>query len=197
MRLPPHWFGLPALRMEDYDFEQCEHCINDPEEFFSYFDPCVEQGAWVISTYHAIGFDGETDGRPVGWGFYRRDNFFEEMTRIKELQEQGIVWLAQMSEATLYSRQRHNASYSIDRQSDSSYHLFLDDGLDRELYTMPLTLKLRLDDELQGHDLTIFDADGTLIEQVKNDNDEILVNLHPTDRYYRVVVEMSSSNLNN
>lgn len=119
------------------------------------------------------------------------------MTRIKELQEQGIVWLAQMSEATLYSRQRHNASYSIDRQSDSSYHLFLDDGLDRELYTMPLTLKLRLDDELQGHDLTIFDADGTLIEQVKNDNDEILVNLHPTDRYYRVVVEMSSSNLNN
>lgn len=185
---PPDWFGLPALRMESYDFEQCDFCVNDPEEFFSWLDKCIEQGAWLINTYHAIGFDGETDGRPVGWGFYRRHHFYEEMTRIKELQEQGVVWLARMNDATLYARQRHNASHDIERIDSETYKLYLDDGLDRDIFDMPLTLKLQMDHELMGRRLEIADSFNDIVLEMEISNEIHLVNLLPSDEPYTIRV---------
>ena len=185
---PPDWFALPALRMESYDFEQCSDCVNDPEEFFSYLDACVEQGAWLINTYHAIGFDGETDGRPVGWGFYRRHHFYEEMMRIKELQDEGIVWLARMSDATLYARQRHNASFDINKIDRLTYHLFLDDGLDRAIFHLPLTLRLKIDHEHMGKRIEISDSFNTIVTGLEITSEEHLINLIPSQEPYTIKI---------
>ena len=185
---PPDWFALPALRMESYDFEQCSDCVNDPEEFFSYLDACIEQGAWLINTYHAIGFDGETDGRPVGWGFYRRHHFYEEMMRIKELQDEGIVWLARMSDATLYARQRHNASFDINKIDRLTYHLFLDDGLDRAIFHLPLTLRLKIDHEHMGKRIEISDSFNTIVTGLEITSEEHLINLIPSQEPYTIKI---------
>jgi len=183
---PPDWFGLPALRMESYDFEQCGDCVNNPEEFFAYLDKCIEQGAWLINTYHAIGFDGETDGRPVGWGFYRRHHFYEEMTRIRELQEQGVVWLARMNDATLYARQRHNASFDLNPIEERVYQLFLDDGLDRDIFDLPLTLRLKIDNEYLDHRIEISDSFNTIVAELQIAGEERLINLIPSEEPYTI-----------
>lgn len=187
---PPDWMRLPALRMESYDFEGCggEECINDPQEFFSHLEPCVEQGGWLLNTYHAIGFDGETDGRPVGWGFYRRTDFYEEMERVAELRSEGKLWLAQMEEATLYARQRHAAEYSVERKGEKEFEISLKDGKDRDVFHMPLTLKLAVDEELLGSEARVYDFDGNEISAFVLEND-VLLNLVPSEQRYRLIVE--------
>ena len=187
---PPDWMRLPALRMESYDFEQCggDECINDPEEFFSHLEPCVEQGGWLLNTYHAIGFDGETDGRPVGWGFYRRADFYEEMERVAELRSEGKLWLAQMEEATLYARQRHAAEYSMERISDSAFIISINDQKDRDVFHMPLTLRLSVEEDLLGLDAVVYDYEDTEITSFILE-DGILLNLVPLEEAYKLVIQ--------
>lgn len=184
---PPDWFALPSLRMEDIGFENRSDAVNNPEEFITHLDKNIELGSWLISTYHGIGWDGETDGRPVGWGFYKRENFYEEMLYVKSHREEGNVWLATMDDVTLYMMQRNNATYDLEKKDKNKYELYLDDGLDNELYRMNLTLKLTADPDFIGKTI-VLTAGNETIKEMEIESEEILINLHPSGITYTLDV---------
>lgn len=179
---PPNWFALPSLRMEDYDFNQCSECVNNPDEFIPILDENIKLGAWLISTYHAIGYDGDT--RPVAWGFYRRNNFFEEMQYVKKLWEDGILWLATMNDVTLHIRQRNETVYSIERTGERNFSLYLNHDLDSELYNMPLTLRFEAEPEFLGHRIIFTSYDDQILYDEIIEEPEFQVTLRPSDEKY-------------
>lgn len=184
---PPNWLALPSLRMEDIDFEGASEHVNNPDEFKEHLDNSIEFGSWLISTYHGIGWDGETDGRPRDWGFYRRDNFFEEMLYVKQKQEEGKVWLATMDDVTLYTMQRSKAEWNLKKVDHKTFELFFDDGLDNTLYRMPLTLELLLDAELVDRNMLVIAPDDEIIYEKTAESERVLLNLRPSGVYYRIV----------
>lgn len=185
---PPNWFQIPSLPMQSYEFEQdAYNYVNDAEEFFSHFEPCVEAGGWINSTYHGLGFDG-TNGFPIKWGYYHFSEFEKEMLRVRELMDQGILWLAQLSEVTLYAQQRNAANVLLDKIGDNEYEIYLFDGLDRSIYTMPLTLKLELDGNFNGKRLRIVNVQAGFLQEVTINEATILLNLVPSTSPYRVRV---------
>lgn len=186
--LPPDWFALPSLRMESIDFQGYEEAVNNPQEFKQHLNKSIELGSWIISTYHAIGRDGD-DGEPVGWGFYKEDHFFEEMLYVKEKKESGEVWLATMDDVTLYIMQKNAAVYSIEKENEFAYSIYFDDELDNEFYRMPLTLKLGLDSDFIGNTIIVSDPENEIILSKEIESNEVLVNLHPSGVYYSVTIE--------
>lgn len=185
---PPYWLSLPSLRMEDLGFQNRSDAVNNAQELIEHLDTNIELGAWLISTYHNIGWDGETDGRTVGWGYYKRENFYEEMLYVKEKREEGKIWLASMDDVTLYMMQRNNASYNLEQVGEKSYELMLDDGLDNELFRMDLTLRFTVDPAFINKKLVI-SSENQKIDEIEIDSDEILVNLHPSGVSYYITLE--------
>ncbi len=191
---PPDWYALPSLRMEDNDFQGRSQAVNNPSEFKAHMEQNIELGSWLISTYHGIGFDGETDGRHEAWGFYRRDYFYEEMLYVREQREQGNVWLASMDDVTLNVLQRNGAVWDLEKDANSphvnAYRLYLDDGLDNDFYRMPLTLRLRFDPDYRGRHLTVYSPDGgEVLNRELIDSGNMLITLPPAGVYYRFIVE--------
>lgn len=184
---PPNWLALPSLRMEDIDFEGASEHVNNPAEFKEHLDNSIELGSWIITTYHGIGWDGETDGRPRDWGFYKRDNFFEEMLYVKQKREEGKVWLATMDDVTLYTMQRNKAEWNLNKVDTKTFELFFDDSLDNELYRMPLTLELLLDSELVDKNMLVIAPDEEVLYEKTVESERVFLNLHPSGVYYRIV----------
>lgn len=186
---PPDWFALPSLRMEDIDFQGRSRDVNNPKEFIEYLNKSIELGSWIISTYHGIGWDGETDGRPRDWGFYRRINFYVEMIYAKAKSEQGDVWLASMNDVTLYARQRVNTVYLLDRIGRREFRLFFGDGYENDLYRMPLTLKLGIDNGFVGQILTVRSPDNEILIREEITSGQMLINLHPSEINYYISID--------
>lgn len=185
---PPYWLSLPSLRMEDLGYQNRTDAVNNAQELIEHLDTNIELGAWLISTYHNIGWDGETDGRTVGWGYYTRDNFYEEMLYVKAKRDEGKIWLASMDDVTLYMMQRNNASYNLEKIEENLYELFLDDGLDNDYFRMDLTIKVVLDPTLFGKMLRVTSEGDQLLDEIDITSEEVLVNLHPSGKNYYLSV---------
>ena len=187
--VPPDWFALPSIRMEDIEFQGRTQAVNNPSELIEHLEENIKLGSWLISTYHGIGYDGETNGRPVGWGFYKRENFYTEMLYVKEKYEQGKIWLASMDDVTLYIQQRNNATYSLEKVDENNYRLFFDNGLDNDRFRMPLTLRIRIDPVFIGSDITFSTPEDEQIYQTVIESEELLINLHPFGIYYHISID--------
>ncbi len=181
---PPDWFRLPTLPMQSFDFEQRADYVNNPEEFFSYFEPCIEQGGWITSTYHGIGHDGVN--RPISWGFYYRDEFYAEMLRVKELMEEGTLWLAQLNHVTLYVYQRNAATVSFNEIEENTFEILVDDNLDRDRFYHELTLKFNLSDDFLSEvkQVVISNTTNNTFFEIDLNETELLVNLLPSSFPY-------------
>ncbi len=130
---PEDWFLLPALTMEDYDFQQCGGCINNTEELLPFLDAAIEKTAWIIPVYHNI-------GRSTGWGPYGWEDFQGDVRAIAARD----FWVAPMNDVVLYIREREKAVVEMaatERDGTTEQIRFaLSDGLDNERFDQPLTL---------------------------------------------------------
>jgi len=184
---PPDWFRLPTLTMQSIDFEQRADYINNPDEFFSYFEPCIAQGGWVNSTYHAIGHDGIN--RPVAWGFYYRDHFYTEMLRVKELVDEGVLWLAQLNHVTLYTYQRNAAEVRFRNVENNEFELLVNDNLDRIRFNHELTLRFNLSksklSEVQR--VIVSNSSNNTFKEIDITRSDLLLNLVPSSTPYTML----------
>ncbi|SMO70822.1 hypothetical protein [Gracilimonas mengyeensis] len=185
---PENWYALPSLPMQDFNFDQCERCINNHDEFLSYLNESVGLESWLISTYHSIGFDGKTDGRPEGWGYYTRENFYKDMLAIKELREKGKVWLANMSDVTIYTYLRNQTTYELKMVNESQYKLMLETELPIERFNHDLSLEISIAENSLGKTLTIEQAEKQ-ITQKKLTKSKVYINLRPSKDYFSIYVE--------
>jgi hypothetical protein len=176
---PKDWYGLPALRMEDLDYQNCDYCINSPQELIPYIYENVERQSWLITTYHAIGFDGKTDDRPIGWGFYKRDNFFQEMETVKSLMEKKHLWLASMNDVTLYTYLRNNTTFDLLKETNNSYKLVFNTNLNKKDFNMDITLKMLVELNMDYNSIKISDSYNLTVFESDVLTDTLIVNLNP------------------
>ncbi len=194
-KAPPNWYTLPSLRMEDAAFEGCtDVCTNNPEQFAQHLHRNVELGSWLISTYHSIGFDGETPGRDwIAWGFYRQQNFLSDMTLVQELRDEGKVWLAGMDAVTLYILQRNATRVRMDATGEDSFSLSVTNNLDKEFYDHDLTVRLRILPKHVGRRLIVSHSESAdpalpIIDTVMS-SQVVLVNLRAQTEPYAVYLQ--------
>jgi hypothetical protein len=188
-REPYDWYRLPALYMESRDFQGCENCIHDHDEFRPYVEESMRQKSWLITMYHAIGWDGETEGRPLSWGFYRRAEFYRDMEYAKALRDSGTLWLASMSDVTRYTRQRAATKAVFTKHDDDTYFLRLSHDLDSTIFDHELTVRLRVSPETVGKLLYVYPEGADAPSMIADvSSQEILVNLRPSKKPYRIDV---------
>ena len=173
---PANWFYLPALYMESYDFQQCEHCINNTEELVPILDTALEQTAWIISMYHNI-------GRYEGWGFYRWDDFRQDMQAIAARD----FWVAPMNDIVLYIREREKAVVEMETMEQDGrteqIRVTLSDGLDNERFDQPLTLMFTPPPDWAGRPVHIA-QNGQHVDWIFPDAETVLVSLRPNEAPY-------------
>lgn len=90
----------------------------------------VHDNVWLALTFHGV------DG--VGWEAKPHEELKEFFTYIK--QHEDSLWVATFGEVTKYMRERMNASLNHENQKDKIV-VNLTHTLDKDLYTVPLTLK--------------------------------------------------------
>lgn len=185
---PKDWFGLPALRMEDIEFQGCDYCINSPHELLPYIYENINRKSWLITTYHAIGFDGNTDDRPIGWGFYKRENFFQEMNTVKSLMENKKLWLASMNDVTLYTYLRNNTTFEIMYENNSTFKLVFKSTVDKNQINTDITLKMFINQNM-GYNSMIIENSYNKIFESDTLSDTLIVNLNPHDGPYKISFE--------
>jgi len=137
---PDNWYYLPTLVMQDYNFAQNEEAINNCAELIPYLDDALDNTAWLIKTYHAIGNES-------GWGFFDWDEFIKALDEIKSRD----FWSVSMDNATRYIKQRKTARVDLYDTSDDDIYsldmeLLLD--IDPELFCHPMTVKVEFPERL-------------------------------------------------
>ena len=197
---PVNWWALPSVRMQN---EPCEGCAVSGEELQALIEACREEGGWLITVYDSLGMDGignvvgsggytaDVGDDRIAWsglvagnvadldGHYPRSAFEHQMEQIAEWSDEGLLWLATTNEATLFARQRRATAARLDRIGENTFQLFLDDGLDRSIYTAEMTLRLAFGEFFQDKVLVIQQGSQELL-RVQVDGPEMLVNIPPS-----------------
>lgn len=172
---PANWWALASVHMQS---EPCEGCAVDTEELLGLIEACREEEGWLITTYDSLWVDGTGDGAHAK-SFYSLGAFKGHMEQVALWSEEGLIWLATINEATLFARQRRATAARLDRISENTYQLYLDDGLDRSIYTADMTLRLGFGSFFQDKDL-IVQQGAQEIMRVGVDGPEMLVHLSPS-----------------
>ena len=171
---PDNWFGLMSLEMQSIEFQGCDKCINDNDELTPILDEALEQTAWVILTYHAI-------GKPESWGWYDYDEFRKDIQSIAARD----FWTASMNDITLYVRERANAVITVEVVEGSvgteSIEITLSDGLNNVRFNQPLTILFDQPTDWVGRPFTV-SQDGELLAELVFDTEMAMLSLKPNER---------------
>lgn len=131
---PRNWYYLPAVSMA----EQFEGYVNNHAELAPVLDRTLDETAWVILMYHAI-------GQPLGWGYYDLQEFGRDLTQIAE----GDFWSANMDAAAAYIKERKGLRLELESVSSAGdLAVQFRDGLDNEVYDQPLTFEFEFNPDL-------------------------------------------------
>ena len=182
---PENWYGLPAVVMESYDFQQCGLCTNNTGELIPILDGALEKTAWLIQTYHSIGnYDG--------YGFYEWGDFQNDMRAIAERD----FWVAPTGEVVLYIREREKATVEMDVVDGNglteSITLTLSDGLDNARFNQPLTLLLTPPADWAGRPVRITQAGQDMGQGLPNAAGVILLSVLPNEKPYLLELDAGS-----
>ena len=173
---PDNWFGLMSLEMQSIEFEGCDGCINDNDELTPILDEALEQTAWIILTYHAI-------GKPEWWGWYDWGEFQKDIRSIAARD----FWTASMNDITLYVREREHAVITVEVVEGSpgteSIEMTLSDGLDNGRFNQPLTILFDQPMDWVGRPFTV-SQDGELLDELVFDTEAAMLPLKPNERPY-------------
>jgi hypothetical protein len=120
--------------MQSYNYDACYVCINNTSELIPFLDECLGKTAWLILTYHSIGFY-------EGYGFYETEDFQNDVLAIKRRN----FWITSMNEAVLYLKEKKNAKLIVEWKKNKfddvkKIIITLNDGLPDDYYDQPLTI---------------------------------------------------------
>ena len=182
---PENWYGLPAVVMESYDFQQCAVCTNNTGELIPLLDGALEKTAWLIQMYHAI-------GNYAGYGFYEWSDFQNDMRAIAERD----FWVAPMGQVVLYLRERAQATVEMDvvarNELTERIVLTLSDGLDNARFNQPLTLLLTPPADWAGMPVRITQDGQEMGRVAPNAAGILLLSVPPNEKPYQVELDAGS-----
>lgn len=173
---PENWYFLPSLVMQDIAFEQCDSCINSNAELIPYLDAALRRGAWLTTTYHAIGDE-------KGWGYYKLSEFQADLESVRERD----FWCASLQDVTLYLKERAQVQVKLQTipQSDGSIHIemTLTDNLDNATYNFPLTALISIPEHLRGKSAILYN-DSLQELVIPTLSAELVLQLLPHEKKY-------------
>jgi PKD repeat protein len=105
----------------------------------SIVDAVVEDGGWQIEQCHGIGEPGE-DG--VGWSARPEAEYRAHYDHIASFGDR--LWVAPVGEVGRYILERNSTEFVVLDYTDDSLSFIATDGLDNEIYSVPLTVMLEL-----------------------------------------------------
>lgn len=179
---PKNWYSLPSLVMQDIEYAQNEWAINNTDELIPFLDTTLIKKAWLILTYHSIGFP------PPAYGFYDLHTFFSDLDSIRDRD----FWCASMNDITLYTYERAACvvwdSVLYNDSEVSEILLRLEDHLDDDTFNHELTLNVSLPDTWVGNELQIVDG-GEIIHTVTINSTTVSLNLLPNNHTYTLRIE--------
>jgi hypothetical protein len=175
---PDHWYRLRALVMQDVDFENNHYAVNNTEELIPYLDGALNNRAWLIKAYHAI-------GDPNGWGFYKMDEFENGLIEIKNRD----FWVASMDNITKYITQRSSTILDVDysKAYDGLITLQLTHDLDMALFNHEMTLWVPVPNQYKGKEITVTRNGEFILTRTTTDG-VLQVNLVPSDFSYEITI---------
>ena len=174
---PEDWYHLPSLVMQAYEFANAGLAINDSDELIPFLDKTIQKKAWLITTYHNIGYE-------EGWGYYYMSEFVKDLEAIRSRD----FWVASMNDVILYTLERNNVTLFSEYISNSygivqKLEILLSDELPDEKYDHPLTIIFEVPDEWLGKSLGVFQNDRLITELLCNHEDR-LISLRPDENLY-------------
>ena len=151
------YYGGTAANIYDWNWEKTPaHQIlpdNDAQTFAVIDSVARGDGRFAnLFLYHLdedANFDsGATNGGTETY-FYQRESRLDAICkRIASYVETGAVWQTNYEDAMLYLREAENATVSITRGENIT--IVLEDGLDDEIYSYPLSVRVQLDESYEA-----------------------------------------------
>lgn len=155
------YYGGTAANIYDWSWEKTPaHQIlpdNDAQTFAVIDSVARGDGRFAnLFLYHLdedANFDsGATNGGTETY-FYQRESRLDAICkRIASYVETGAVWQTNYEDAMLYLREAENATVSITRGENIT--IVLEDGLDDEIYSYPLSVRVQLDESYEAVKVT-------------------------------------------
>ena len=174
---PDDWYALAAVPMESIDFAGVGEYVNDHAELAPILDGALERRAWIILTYHNIGWPG-------AYGWYDAGEFGKDVEAIATRD----FWNASMDRVTLYVRERERAELAVETVAagggaTAEVRFTLSDGLDDERFDEPLTVLFDLPAGWEGRPLALH-RDGARIGAHEFASGAAMLDLLPDERPY-------------
>jgi hypothetical protein len=178
---PKDWFALPTLVMQSYNYDACYVCINNTSELIPFLDECLEKTAWLILTYHSIGFY-------EGYGFYETEDFQNDVLAIKRRN----FWITSMNEAVLYLKEKQNAKLTVEWRINKFYDvekiiITLNDGLPDDYYDQPLTISFDIPGYWINRQLSL-SRNGDQIDEFTFNSTRAKISLIPSEAVCELIL---------
>lgn len=141
-----NWHQLMTVRlMGEKGAEYPQYAVLTVDNILGYLDKCIKEGGWFIGAAHGI-VPGENLDITV-------EDLGQIMSVMQRRQNSGELWVATMTEATKYIRERQNSKVTAYSTFDGIYvDVTMDDmtadglPLPEDVFNLDLTVKLQLPD---------------------------------------------------
>lgn len=178
---PKDWFALPTLVMQSYNYDACYVCINNTSELIPFLNECLERTAWLIITYHSIGFY-------EGYGFYEMEDFKSDMLAVKACD----FWNASMNQVVLYLKEKKNAELKVKWRKNKyddvdKITVELNDKLPDDYFDQPLTVSFDTPADWINRKLKVT-KNGEQIDEVSFNSDQGKISIIPSETLYELML---------
>ncbi len=176
---PKNWFLLPCIRAA-FSVHEMPDYITNHSEMAEAIEKALPKTAWIILTYHSIGF---TDG----WGYYPFEDFENDLDTIVE----NDFWCSNMDVVACYIKERSRFEFEMEKlnlaDDKNEYNVVFRDGLDNSIYDTPLTVDFTFADSLTIQEIKFEPALNDLNEY-KVINNKLRLNVIPDDKKYKMTI---------
>ena len=174
---PDDWYALAAVPMESIEFAGVEEYVNDHAELAPILDGALERRAWIILTYHGVGW-------PDAYGWYDAGEFGKDVEAIAARD----FWNAPLDRVTLYVRERERAELAVEAAAGpggaaAEVRITVSDGLDNARFDEPLTVLFDLPEGWEGASLALH-QDGERLATHEFGAGPAALDLLPNERPY-------------
>ncbi len=141
------YYKLPALVIRD---------VTTVEKVVSWNEEAIQRGGLAVIMYHKV--DGSDGDLTVTQQIYEA-----QLDAINQMRDR--IWLARFKDMIKYHKEANAATLSLISQKDNVWELKLSDGLDDQVYTHPLSIKVKEPENfevnylIQGERLLDFNKD--------------------------------------
>ena len=174
---PDNWYYLPSVKMGT---EGKGH-VSDHRTLEPFLHRTLDLGAWVILTYHSIGY-------PEGWGYYPYEEYLRDLNFIAR----EDFWSGNLDAVAAYIQERNALDINIVRyfgsETPRSYDIIISDQLNNALFNEPLTLDFTFNPQLNVQKVYIDPPveKRTVFPVVDN---KMRLHVVPNERRYTLVLE--------